>query len=260
MDRNKLITHILNNISELQSLTKGMESMADVPQFLHSLALEKVDNLKRAFLDLSVAKEVVEEEQVEEISAPAIQTIEPVKVSEVKKQTEEEHVEEWQSALADLKVEEDDLQVAVPQEEPEVAVKEEPQKEDVKFEPKVEVAVEQPKQETIVSREPEVAPKTVTSPASNDRFKTTVRGLGGARSAEGRFVKDLKRALNLNDRIRYKKELFGGDKELMDRTIDRLDVCLSLTEALEYVSQFGWDDDNEAVVDFISLLERRFSK
>ena len=198
--------------------------------------------------------------KIEEISAPATQTIEPVKVSEVKKQTEEEHVEEWQSALADLKEEEDDLQVAVPQEEPVVAVKEEPQKEDVKFEPKVEVAVEQPKQETIVSREPEVAPKTVTSPASNDRFKTTVRGLGGARSAEGRFVKDLKRALNLNDRIRYKKELFGGDKELMDRTIDRLDVCLSLNEALEYVSQFAWDDDNEAVVDFISLLERRFSK
>ncbi|MCQ2198665.1 MAG: hypothetical protein MJZ19_02960 [Paludibacteraceae bacterium] len=256
MDRNKLITHILNNISELQSLTKGMESMADVPQFLHSLALEKVDNLKRAFLDLSVAKEVVESEphQIEKVVYS-----EPEVVISI--QTEEEHVEEWQSALSDLKDEEEELQIVVPQdEEPEtVSVKEETREAVVREEPKA-VVVELPKQDDVASKEQEIVAKPTSSVVPNDRFKTSIRGLGGVRSAEGRFVKDLKRALNLNDRIRYKKELFHGDKELMDSTIDRLDVCLSLNEALQYVSQFGWDDENEAVADFIALLERRFSK
>lgn len=236
MDRNKLITHILNNISELQSLTKGMESMVDVPQFLHSLALEKVDNLKRAFLDLSVAKDVVEEEpKVEEIVVNK-----PKIVDDILAQTDEEHVDELQSVLAELS------------EEEEVC-------DEISADVEVEQRNKPIEQEKVVKSEPEVVSKPVQT-VSTDKPKSSVRGFGSVRSAEGRFVKDLKKALNLNDRIRYRKELFGGDNELMTKTIDRLDVCLSLNEALEYVSQFGWPDDNEAVVDFLSLLERRFSK
>lgn len=236
MDRNKLITHILNNISELQSLTKGMESMVDVPQFLHSLALEKVDNLKRAFLDLSVAKDVVEEEpKVEElvINKPKI-------VEDILAQTDEEHVDELQSVLVELSEEEEAC-------------------DEISADVEVEQRNKPIEQEKVVKSEPEVVSKPVQT-VSTDKPKSSVRGFGSVRSAEGRFVKDLKKALNLNDRIRYRKELFGGDNELMTKTIDRLDVCLSLNEALEYVSQFGWPDDNEAVVDFLSLLERRFSK
>lgn len=80
------------------------------------------------------------------------------------------------------------------------------------------------------------------------------------RRVESRFVSSLKKSLNLNDRYRYQKELFDGNSELMNKTISLLDQMTSLDEANDYIRKsFTWDDQNEAVGDFMLLLENRFS-
>jgi hypothetical protein len=82
----------------------------------------------------------------------------------------------------------------------------------------------------------------------------------GSRKAEGRFVNSLKKAITINDRIRYTRELFGGDMELMNKVIVHLDGLSSLKEATDYIeSIFDWDELDEAVIEFYDLLEMRFS-
>ena len=64
----------------------------------------------------------------------------------------------------------------------------------------------------------------------------------------------------MNDRIRYMNELFGGNADLMSTTIAALDAMESLQEAKDYVGRnFTWSEDDEAVADFMRLLEDRFS-
>jgi hypothetical protein len=73
-------------------------------------------------------------------------------------------------------------------------------------------------------------------------------------------VNSLKKAITINDRIRYTRELFGGDMELMNKVIAHLDQLSSLKEATDYIeSIFDWDELDEAVIEFYDLLEMRFS-
>ena len=76
-------------------------------------------------------------------------------------------------------------------------------------------------------------------------------------SAESRFVKSLK--LCLGDKFRYKKELFGDDMSLLNKTMAELDALSSMEEAFAYIERFDWDEENPAVEDFLNLLQNRFS-
>ena len=71
---------------------------------------------------------------------------------------------------------------------------------------------------------------------------------------------DLRRSISLNDSFRFTRELFHGDSERMNRMIKELDAMNSLDEALGYAkSEIGLSEDNEAAVDFVELLKKRFN-
>lgn len=75
---------------------------------------------------------------------------------------------------------------------------------------------------------------------------------------EQRQVGDLRKAFSLNDRFRYRKELFGGDEVRMNEAIGKLNSLHSHGEMLEYVNQvLGDKKDNPAFADFVKLLEKR---
>lgn len=79
-----------------------------------------------------------------------------------------------------------------------------------------------------------------------------------AQKVDGRLIADLKRAIGLNDSIRFCRELFGGDKSLMDSTITYLNDASSYMEALEYLAEnFSWDEENETVKYFKDILSRK---
>lgn len=78
------------------------------------------------------------------------------------------------------------------------------------------------------------------------------------KKVDGRLISDLKKAIGLNDRIRFQKELFGGDAALMNSTIEALNEASSFVEALEYIaSSFSWDDENATVKYFKDILSRK---
>lgn len=75
-----------------------------------------------------------------------------------------------------------------------------------------------------------------------------------------RLTKDLKKAISLNDWFRFKRELFGGNENLMNSTIAYLNGLGSFDEADGYIRKaFSWDMDSMAAQDFMKILEKRFS-
>ncbi len=74
-------------------------------------------------------------------------------------------------------------------------------------------------------------------------------------------VSDLRKALGINDRFFYKRELFGNNADLMNQTLDQLNQMDSINDARNFLlTNFNWDTENEAMISFMELIERRFLK
>ncbi len=81
-----------------------------------------------------------------------------------------------------------------------------------------------------------------------------VGGVGG-----GFPIEDIRKAISLGDRFLFQRELFAGNGELMNKTIDKLNTLSSLEEAQKYISKhFSWDTDSQAYELFTNILKRRW--
>lgn len=77
-------------------------------------------------------------------------------------------------------------------------------------------------------------------------------------------VKDLHKAIGLNEKFGFINELFRGDQSLYDRSIKTINECKNLDEALYWIDRelkisLGWQDKNKAVQRFYALIKKRFS-
>ena len=127
----------------------------------------------------------------------------------------------------------------------------------VEPEPVVEPIVEpEPVVEPIVepAPQPEVKAEPVVEPAPAPRPMPQQTSLFGA------AVEDIRQAISLGDRFLFQRELFAGNGELMQKTLDELNALGSLEEAMDYVADnFEWDSDSTAVQLFENVLKRRFA-
>ena len=75
----------------------------------------------------------------------------------------------------------------------------------------------------------------------------------------GSAVEDIRQAISLGDRFLFQRELFAGNGELMQKTLDEINALGSLSEAMDYVlDNFEWDKESTAVQLFENVLKRRF--
>ena len=75
----------------------------------------------------------------------------------------------------------------------------------------------------------------------------------------GTAVEDIRQAISLGDRFLFQRELFAGNGELMQKTLDEINSLDSLSEAMDYVlNNFEWDKESTAVQLFENVLKRRF--
>ena len=120
----------------------------------------------------------------------------------------------------------------------------------VEPEPVVEPIVE-PAPQPEVNAEPVVEPAPAPQPAPRPMPQQT--------SLFGVAVEDIRQAISLGDRFLFQRELFAGNGELMQKTLDELNALGSLEEAMDYVADnFEWDSDSTAVQLFENVLKRRF--
>jgi len=76
---------------------------------------------------------------------------------------------------------------------------------------------------------------------------------------EKKRIADLRKAFSLNDRFRYRKELFGGSEESMNNVINILNDKPTLNESVLFLEQkLHWNFNDPSVKDFIKILELRY--
>lgn len=95
----------------------------------------------------------------------------------------------------------------------------------------------------------------------NDKLKQTKLELSDALS--DLHIKDLRKAIGVNDRFLYIKELFRGDESMYERSIKTINSFSILPEAEYWIQRelkvkLGWNDKEDAVQQFSQLIKRRF--
>jgi len=96
----------------------------------------------------------------------------------------------------------------------------------------------------------------------NDQFrKDESRDLAGKMQLTP--IKDLKTFIGLNKRFSYINFLFGNDANLYDEAVEKLNTTGSRESAMDYLEnhlrpKLKWSNDNEMVLEFYQLVERRY--
>ena len=136
-------------------------------------------------------------------------------------------------------------------------------------EPVVELPIVEPVVEPTPAPAPEPAPAPAPQPVPEVKAEPVVevkvekpapRPVPQQTSLFGIAVEDIRQAISLGDRFLFQRELFAGNGELMQKTLDEINTLSSLSEAMDYVrDNFEWDKDSTAVQLFENVLKRRFS-
>lgn len=100
------------------------------------------------------------------------------------------------------------------------------------------------------------------SASLNDKLKQTKIDLGDTLTEVP--IRDLKKAIGVNDRFLYINELFRGDESMYERSIKTINSFSILPEAEYWIQRelkvkLGWSDGNETVKEFTQLVKRRFT-
>ena len=109
--------------------------------------------------------------------------------------------------------------------------------------------------EDLDEKKPQVFGEQFTKePSLNERFSD----LQKTRAAViGHPVQSLKKAIGLNDRFMFTRELFENNSDKFDETINALDKAENIVDAVEYLEQnFKWKK-NDASLKFMELVKRR---
>ncbi len=109
----------------------------------------------------------------------------------------------------------------------------------------------------------EINESVVNNNASlNDKLKQSKIDLGDTLTEAP--IRDLKKAIGVNDRFLYINELFRGDESMYERSIKTINGFSILPEAEYWIQRelkvkLGWSDANETVKEFTQLVKRRFT-
>ena len=291
MEKTELLDSILKDIKELELLVKGMGAMDPVPAVVKNLALVQARNVFDGLsaigstaspiktqlshvVDLADAGICVQSIPQEPKSTPNEPKREESPIPTVEEKAPVEEIPVEIKAEPSKPVEEPEMKVSVVDSHPveekksEEKKKEEPsqpvekEKEPIPSAPKEKKNLEPEKEiGTVIASK--VVKETQEKVITNERFRTGVRSLNETiqvRKPESRFVVSLKKAININDRFRYQRELFSNNPSAMNEAIEKLDSMTSLKEARQYVLGLGWSEEDEVVADFMALLEARFSR
>ena len=176
--------------------------------------------------------------------------------------------EDSETAIGEVKTENELVEEpqAEPQEEPEPLETLEPLEPLELLDPLEPLEAEEPVEESVTVTAP--APQPVRStdnlaPSDTPSAKP-IQPAKGAQPLQtslfGTAVEDIRQAISLGDRFLFQRELFAGNGELMQKTLDEINSLNSLSEAMDYVlDNFEWDKESTAVQLFENVLKRRFS-
>jgi len=154
-------------------------------------------------------------------------------------------------------------------------IEEEPEMETVIIEEKTTIAYKQPVSQAQPVNQHEIVPdplneiptlshqvKNGENQSLNDKLKQVKTELGEL--LKDSPVKDLRRAIGINDRFVFINDLFRGDEAMYERSIKTINGFNIFPEADYWISRelkvkLGWDTEHPLVLQFDQLIKRRFS-
>ena len=127
--------------------------------------------------------------------------------------------------------------------------------------PKVEepapVVVAEPEPKPVERQEPPVVQQAPEAHKPVESAATSKISLNDV--IEKKSLTDFRKAISLNDWFRFKRDLFKGNEEAINATVQALNGIGSYEEAIAYLNEHArWDPDDPTAADFIKLLEKRF--
>jgi len=126
---------------------------------------------------------------------------------------------------------------------------------DMVFDPMTEIP-------TLSHQPKELNEVTEQSSSLNDRLKETKTEL--VERLKETPVKDLRKAIGINDRFVFINDLFQGDESTYERSIKTINSFNIYAEAEYWINRelkvkLGWRHDHPSVMQFDQLVKRRFS-
>lgn len=133
-------------------------------------------------------------------------------------------------------------------------------------EPDIPTLIHQPKYYEPVAKKTngEVNDKSKNAESSvNDRLKEEKKEVAHILT-EASHIKDLKKAIGINDRFVFINELFRGDETMYERSIKTINNFSIYPEAQYWIERelkvkLGWDNNRPSTMEFYALVKRRFS-
>jgi len=100
-------------------------------------------------------------------------------------------------------------------------------------------------------------------PSLNEKFSSLQNKQSLSDKLKLSPIKDLKAAIGLNQKVTFINVLFKGSDKEFKNAIGTINNFNNLSEAKIYIqsnlaNKFQWDDNNEMVVEFMQLVQRRF--
>ena len=239
------IVHLLSDIKELESAIAGMQEAEIYPVSFFSRSFDMTHQILKDIHSLEVAQVEMLQRQMDEHQT-IIQTLTyPPSGTDVS-QHNDTHISQENKAEI-TRDEKSEIFLESKSEAPAIET------DFLSAEPKKEAEPEK----TIEEEKPTVEAAPTETPERNPLGERT--GLFLSDILEKRKLTDFCKAFSLNDRFRFKKELFSGDEEQMNKTLNILNGMHSYEESIDYLSHaLKWNMEDETVGDFIKLVEKRF--
>lgn len=160
-------------------------------------------------------------------------------------EAQQQRIEEMENAEPEVEVELVPMPVEDEPEPEEPMAATEPEIPEIPEEPETPAQPEMP-----AEPEPLAAPDPEEEPEPARPIQTSLFGMP---------VDDIRHAISLGDRFLFQRELFAGNGELMQKTLNALNEQTSYNEAVHYISQFDWDKESSTYELFLNVLKRRFA-
>lgn len=268
MNKEIIVKLLQKDISELAQLTQGFDEMDVLPAILLQLAQQKasaiVENLQLLTGQDAQAAKTANCIQPDEPAMPEteakgqIPAEEPLAAMPAKEETPKpEPVPEKQeeNVIPEMPAIEEEITECT--EIVEIAVLEEEENAGHEIQTvSEEIAAEEPQPQQIA----DVTPRTISEePAKQPERHFFQHEVITRNDSLQHKVDDVKQAISIGDRFLFQRELFGGNGELMSKTITVINACKDLESAEQYLSKkFNWNPDSPATERFMQIVRRKF--
>lgn len=264
------LEQLLKQVLELEGLILVAQRRGEeAPLAVHQLISEKA-----AQIGAFAAAEKPADEPAKQNAIDALPDDEPddditLEFVDEDADTADEDADAADTAAADEEPQPEPEVTVVVDDEPEVVVEVVPEPEPAE-EPEAEPQPEpEPEPESIeeeataqeaadAESEPEIAADA--EPVTADDFTTVDdEPVRLDEALQRNMVKDLHHAFSLNDRFRYRRELFGNSDQVMEETLNHIESMATFDEAENYFyNDLEWEYDSPEVADFMVIIKNYF--